>query len=669
MRHLLLSAASALAISVQPTGATEILPEAESLSGLKADLLSRDEIYVYRALETYRQAPFLDGMVASGALPPLADRLPAEPLVFLEGAMSDGTGEYGGVFRHVIGGRPEGWNWVAGQSQGWGGINMAIQECLVRQGPRWQIKAEDQEGPLPNLARSWEWNDVRTVLTMSLLQGVRWSDGDPFDAEDVRFWWEDNVEDPNVSSRMPAGSFGSGTKLRVVDDHTVEFSFDAPQGPTLMESLAFPLGCPGPSHILKDKHPRYNDKADYDSYREAQPAEKLVDVPVLGAWGPAQYRPDELVVLRRNPYYWKVDEAGNQLPYFNEVHFKLASWDDRTTQTISGSADFSNLQNPANYVEVLKQAQRPDAPVTVQFGPRVLSWRLDLNLSRKGDLSPVDAEMRDFFRKLEFRLALSHALNRPAIGNAVARGPFAHPFSGGFAIGSPYFDRDSTVFHPFDQDKARALLDGLGLADTDGDGYRNLPGTGDNLIIDVIYLPDRPEDRKQLDAVVAQLAEVGIRLLVRGTDSTNLNTMRQSGNFTAAFERVPMVIPTRDTCASLPVGPNCPSYHQTDPDQSDRLDFEGELATAYGAFVAAPDAGERAEIAKQIQRLITENVYTIGTVQFPGALLVNKRIRNAHPDTPVFMFEWAEDSVIRERLWTPEDEQIGELLPETITGG
>jgi len=72
---------------------------------------------------------YRDAMVDAGALPPVADRLPAEPIIFKTGAMVDGIGEYGGVFRHVIGGRPEGWNWMAGQHQGWGGINMAMQEC------------------------------------------------------------------------------------------------------------------------------------------------------------------------------------------------------------------------------------------------------------------------------------------------------------------------------------------------------------------------------------------------------------------------------------------------------------------------------------------------------------------------------------------------------------
>jgi len=96
------------------------------------------------------------------------------------------------------------------------------------------------------------------------------------------------------------------------------------------------------------------------------------------------------------------------------------------------------------------------------------------------------------------------------------------------------------------------------------------------------------------------------------------------------------------------------------------MGFEQELADAYAAFVASSEAAVRADIAKTMQALITQNAYSIGTVQIPAALLINKRIKNAHPGTPVFMYEWAEDSVIRERLWTAAADQETELFPGTI---
>jgi peptide/nickel transport system substrate-binding protein len=350
------------------------------------------------------------------------------------------------------------------------------------------------------------------------------------------------------------------------------------------------------------------------------------------------------------------------LPYFNEMHFRLSTWGDRTAQAVAGTGDFSNMEDPGNYVEALKQSQNEASPVTANFGPRVLSWRLMLNFNAAAAEDAYEKSLRTLFRETDFRVALSHALDRDAIGQSLARGPFAYPYIAGFASGSRYYDAESSVFQAFDQDRANALLDGLGLMDSDGDGLRNLADGGENIIIDVLVEGDRNADTKQLEAVASQLEEVGIRLQTRSADQTTIDTSRSGGSYTAMLSRLPVILPTRETCESFPVGVNCPNFNSG----GDRLDFEVELAAAYDSFVASNDAAERAELAKTMQTLMTENVYYVGTVQIPAALLVNKRVRNAHPGTPVFMYEWAEDSVMRERLWTPADLQVDEVLPKTI---
>ncbi|WP_421723581.1 ABC transporter substrate-binding protein [Bauldia sp.] len=662
----LMAGISGLALSTTGVLAEPVpLPPEQSLSTLEYELLGRDDLWTYKALDSYSEAPFLTELVEAGSLPPVEERLPAEPLVHLTGAMSDGIGEYGGVFRHVIGGRPEGWNWLAGQHQGWGGINMAIQECFVRVGPLWQVKAEDQSGPLPNLAKSWDWNDDRTELTLHLMEGVRWSDGEPFDTEDVAFWWDDNVHDDNVASRMPKDGMGEGTTMEVIDSHTFKFTFKEPQGPSRVQSLAYIQGCPGPAHILKPEHPKYNPDATYDSYRSAQPADMLPPV-VLGPWVPVIHRPDEIVVMRRNPYYWKVDEAGNQLPYMNEMHFKLTSWSDRTTQAVAGTGDFSNMENPGNYVEALKQSQAEDSPTKAQFGPRVLSWEIELNFSNTvGVEDEVDKELRDLFRNKDFRVALNYAIDRDAVGQSIARGPFSYPYTGGFSVGSPYFDADATVYYPFDTEIAMAMLDELGVVDTDGNGVRNLPGTGADIEIDLTYDNGEPTDKKQVDAVVSMLGDVGIRILPRAVD--DIDAVADTGNFNMIERRHHWLIPTRQTCEYVPISLGCPDWHPADSEGNrDLFDFEVEMVDAVNLIQQTWDPAEAAEAAAKIQQLWTENAYTIGLTQAPAALLINKRIKNAHPGTPVFMFEWAEDGVVRERLWTPEGEQLDELLAGQI---
>lgn len=642
------------------------MPPEKSMSTLEYELLGRDDLWTYKSMDSYNEAPFLTELVSAGKLPPLEERLPAEPLVHLTGAMSDGVGEYGGVFRHVIGGRPEGFNWLAGQHQGWGGINMAIQECFVRVGPLWQVKAEDQSGPLPNLAKSWDWNDDRTALTLNLVEGIKWSDGDSFDTEDVAFWWEDNVQDDNVASRMSPNGMGEGTTLTIDGPYQFTFNFTEPQGPSRVQSLAYIQGCPGPSHVLKPLHPKHNSEATYDSYRNGQPAD-AVPVPALGPWVPVVHKPDEIVVMRRNPFYWKVDEAGNQLPYMNEMHFKLSTWSDRTTQAVAGTGDFSNMENPGNYVEALKQSQADDAPTKAQFGPRVLAWNIELNFSEDvGVEDDVDMALRGLFRDKNFRVALSHALNRDVIGQSIARGPFTYPFTGGFSVGSPYYDADSTVYYPYNKDGASAMLDELGLADTDGNGVRNLPDGGADIEIDMVYSTDEPTDKKQLDAVISQWAEVGIGVLPRPIDGP-IETIVNGGTFNAALRRNHWLVPTRETCRFVAISDNCPGRHMVGDDGERNLfDWEAEIVDSVNKIQETWEPAEASAAAKTIQKNWTENVYTIGLVQAPAALLINKRIKNAHPGTPVFMFEWAEDGVVRERLWAAKDDQLGELLPGTV---
>ncbi|WP_093188753.1 ABC transporter substrate-binding protein [Pseudovibrio sp. Tun.PSC04-5.I4] len=666
----MLAGVSAVAVSAGSAMADKMPVEQSMLTwntkgAVKTELLSRSDLWSYKKLQTYNEAPFLSDMVKEGLLPPVAERLPNEPLVMSTKAMSDGIGVYGGIFRHVIGGRPEGWNWLAGQTQGWGGINMAVQECLVRNGPLWQVKAEEQSGPLPNLARSWEWNEDKTELTMHLIEGAKWSDGNIFDTEDIRFWWEDNVQDANVASRMPKGGLGEGTTLEVLSDYSFKFIFSEPQGLGVLKSLAYIQGCPGPAHVLKDKHPKYNTEASYEDYRNAQPADAVPPV-VMGAWVPVRHKADELVIMRRNPYYWKTDEVGNQLPYINEMHFKLTTWSDRTTQAVAGTGDFSNMENPGNFVEALKQTLSKDAPVKANFGTRVLSWRVELNFSEtNGVHDEVDAELRTFFRNKDFRVAMSHALDRQSIGQSVARGPFMYPYTGGFSSGSPFYDYDSTVYYPYDLAKTNAMLDELGLKDTDGNGVRNLPGTGSDLEIDLMVERAQVTDKKQVDAIILMLAEAGIRVLVRGVD--DVTSASKNGDFNMLIRRREWNIPTRETCRQLPIANSCPDFHLSGADGTRELmDFEVEIVDAYKQILASWDPVTSAEAAKKIQNLWTENVYTIGTVQSPAALLVNKRVKNAHPGTPVNMFEWAEDGVVRERLWTPKDQQLKELLPNTI---
>lgn len=669
----LLLSVSMLAIPAQElTGELPDPPEFAAQS--EPNFVSVGDILEYKALPEYHEPAWVTSKyVDAGTLPPVAERLPKEPMVYKAGNMPDGIGVYGDTMRHVIGGRPEGWNYIGGQSQGWGGIDIGLSECLTRTGPLFTVKADELE-PLPNLAKSWEWSEDGKQLTMHLIEGAKWSDGDPFDTEDLMFYWNDHILDPNVSP-LNGGTpetFGVGTTLEAVDAYTVKWTFKEAFPTQYLYAMAYGTFCPGPSHILKPQHPSYSSNT-YEQYKNAFPPEYM-NIAVMGAWVPVEYRPDDIVVMRRNPYYWKVDEAGNQLPYLNEMHYRLSTWADRDVQAVAGSGDFSNLEQAESYVEALRRSAEATAPARLQFGARTIGYTLDLNLSGNGWGEP-DARgqaIRELNRNLDFRKAVSIAIDRQRLGDSLVRGPFTAIYPGGLYAGTAYYDKASTVYFPHNLAAANALLDGLGLVDTDGNGVRNLANGGADVEITLLANTDYATDSNLAEGVIAMMEPLGIRVIANFQAGNARDDMHQSGQFDWHVRRQgsEMVSVVQGTSALAPTGPRIHAFHRGGSDGTvDLLPFEQEMVNVVNAFIATSDNAERAELMKQYQHLYTENVYSVGLTQYPGALIINKRFANIPDGAPIFMFNWAEDNIIRERVFVPEEAQGGyELHPETLPG-
>lgn len=644
----------------------------------KINYVARDSILEFKALPSYSEPDWIiEKFEKTGKLPPLKERLPEEPLVYKAANMPDGAGVYGDTMRHVVGGRPEGWNYIAGQSQGWGGIDIALSECLTRTAPLFQVDAKDTE-PLPNLAKSWEWSEDGHKLTMHLVKGAKWSDGEPFNADDVMFYWEDAVIDPNVSPLGGGASpeaFGEGTTLKKIDDYTVEWTFKAAFPKQYLYTMAYPSFCPGPSHILKPQHPKYS-KNTYNQFKNAFPPEYM-NMPVMGAWVPVSYRPDDLIVLRRNPYYWKVDEKGQQLPYLNEVHYKLSTWADRDVQAVAGSGDFSNLEQPENFVASLKRAADPNAPARLAFGPRLIGYNLQMNFSANGWGNPDERgqAIRELNRNEVFRQAVTSALDRKAIGDSLVKGPFTAIYPGGISSGTSFYDRSSTVYYPFNLEAAKAALASIGLKDTDGDGFLNFPKEtlgGRNVEITLLVNNGYATDKSLAEGLVGQMAKLGLRVVINSLDSNQRDAAHYGGQFDWLVRRNSTELSSvvQNTEQLAPVGPRTSWNHRApEGKELDLMPFEKDMADIVRKFISSQDNAERAELMKQYQKVYTQNLYTIGLTEYPGALIVNKRFSNVPQGTPIFMFNWAEDAIIRERLWVAADKQGKyELFPEQLPG-
>ncbi len=203
------------------------------------------------------------------------------------------------------------------------------------------------------------------------------------------------------------------------------------------------------------------------------PPDKL-PIPTMGPWVPTEYKTDELMILRRNPYYWKVDEKGQQLPYFDEIQYKKGpSGIGRDLCTMAGDCDHTNLENPSSYVNTMTKAQEADAKFSINWGPELLGYGVEFNFAEEtGAKDDRDKAVRQLNRNLKFRQALSYATDRDGIAQAIMRGPFLRGYAGGIYPGSPAFDKNVVVYYPNDVESAKTLLEEIGLKDTNGDGVR-----------------------------------------------------------------------------------------------------------------------------------------------------------------------------------------------------
>jgi len=635
------------------------------------------DIFEFKALPEYHEPDWVTKQfVDTGKLPAVKDRLPKEPLVYKTANSPDGTGVYGDVMRHVIGGRPQGWNYAAGQVQGWGGIDIGMYECLTRTGPLFEVKA-DQLEPLPNLAKSWEWSADGHKLTMHLIEGAKWSDGVAFNADDVMFYWDDNINDPNLKPLNSGGpdSFGVGTTLAKIDDNTVEWTFKEAFPKQYLYTMAYGGFCPLPAHLLKPQHPKYSTNT-YDQYTNAFPP-NFLNFPVMGAWSPVEYRADDIVVMRRNPYYWKVDEAGNQLPYLDELEYKLSTWADRDVQAVAGTGDFSNLEQAESFVEALKRSADPSAPARLAFGARTIGYSIYPNLSGNGWGEP-DARaqaVRELNRNADFRLALTSAIDRQRLGDSLVKGPFTAIYPGGLYAGTAYYDKDSTVYYPYNVDAAKASLKKAGLKDTDGNGIVNFPaGTADGQDVSVTLLvnSDYQTDKSLAEGVVASMEAIGVNVILDPVSGANMTAQQNGGKWDwQIYRNGPELLTVVQNTASLaPTGPQTSPQHRAGTDGTvDLLPWEQQMVDVVNKFIATQDSAARVDLMKQYQKLYTENVNAIGLTQYPGALIINKRFANIPAGAPINMFNWAEDNIIRERVFVPTDkQQTFELHPKTLPG-
>jgi peptide/nickel transport system substrate-binding protein len=426
----------------------------------------------------FQEAPMLAEQVAAGELPAVAERLPERPAVL---AVLNDIGQYGGNARgHLF--TPAHWFIRARE---------LAHADLVRQvaGNTGEFEAD--------MAERWEVSDDSKVWTFYLRKGLKWSDGEPFTTEDIVFWADDVLKNTDLMPTPPAMWTAAGglPTVEAVDETTLRVTFAQPYPLFLLNLTYVHLGTTQmqnwgnhPKHYLQQFHASYADPAELEAKVQEAGLQSWVELykreyeahtatpgrPYMWAWTPdGPITADGRWSWTRNPYFWKVDEEGNQLPYIDTWSFELVE-DPETIllKVIAGDFDFFGVYLRADAVPALKDAENKGAPIHV----------IDVLNGKTGEMSifinetTADPVLAEIFQDLRFRQAVSLAIDREEVVEVRFRG-FAEAGQAAYPSIDPYlYDPDwFQSYTEFDPERSNQLLDEMGLTERDSAGYRLLP--------------------------------------------------------------------------------------------------------------------------------------------------------------------------------------------------
>jgi peptide/nickel transport system substrate-binding protein len=465
----------------------------------------------------FQQSPTLEGQ----NLPPIEERLPENPYVIPHKWVK--PGKYGGKL-----------NMNVFSSEGATKAE-SDREFFYGHSPlRWLNDGKDIG---PGIVETWESNDDASEWTFHFRKGLKWSDGEPWTTESITWWWENFVIEQKMAVTPPdEARSGKGTlaNFSAVDDVTLTMTFDAP-APLAADRMAMwvngNIGKNGPiwtmpAHYLKQFHPKTGKDVpeDWDTVGGLMESKadwhRNPECPTLTGFKCKSFDAAKGVVLERNPYYYAVMPNGDQLPYVDEIQFTVVTDAEAgKLQVQQGAVDY--CQGGFNQITLNDvQGIRDNAD---KAGTEVLLWDSG---SGTGSIfffnyDYIDDDLRAIIREPKFRQAISHAFNRDAVQKSVyfntgekttgTMSPKAIEYTVNDTGKDTYKQwRDSYVEH--NPDKAKQLLEEIGVKDSDGDGMRELPN-GKKLSLRLDYQADESIEHKTKDnQLVADLKAVGIEL-------------------------------------------------------------------------------------------------------------------------------------------------------------
>ena len=585
------------------------------------------------AFTSFGEAPGLTQLVQAGKLPPVNERVPKDPMLI---PMFGSIGKYGGTLRRGYIGPADGCNFFRVSKAG-----------LVR-------FSSDGFSIVPAVARELTPNSDGSVWTAKLREGMKWSDGMPFTADDLIFQYQDVISNDELTpAKPPFLKLGSGVGVVTkVDDTTVLFTFDGPNFLFSEIAVQADQACYGstrnipwaPKHYMSQFLPEFNSNADQVAkdagfadwvqyYLNRTQYNLNMDLPALSPWKLTTPLGAQIVRSERNAYFWAVDPDGNQLPYIDSISMVLTEKALLSIKAIAGEIDLQGRHISLEDFPILKDNEK-NGDYTVEIWPSAeeIDAGLAINLSFEGPLG-------DIFRQADFRHALSFALDRDEI-NEISFLGLGTPRNQVPDPGHPFYPGDewANLYIEFNQDMANALLDSVGLTNRASDGFRLLPnGDEFQLIITATAAfgawPDIAEQAARAWQAVGvnTKADIVTRTLLTTRRDANEHHVMVWDQISAGFifsapqHLIPVSI-------GFQPGPMYGLHYNTNGAQG--IEPLPEFRELLDLFEKGPTVGEadRIELGQEIYRRLAEAQYTIGVAglspMIQGVIIRKNNLKN-----------------------------------------
>ena len=585
---------------------------------------------------SYNESPALAQQVAAGLLPPVEERLPKEPWVI----PAQEIGTYGGTLHRAYLGYSDIWNWLR------------LSRAPVA---RWTT---DGAGAIPAAVKKWEISDGGKKFTFHMREGMRWSDGQPVTMEDVRFAWEDVIGNTEINaSPSPIITVeGQLPALEIIDDWTFSLTFHKPNY-TFVKAL--PQAGFGwvrfilPAHWAKQFHGDYADadalaallaQEDLDAwpdlfdrhvngyYREDINQPTLHPWVLKGTWG------DQRVVAERNPYFWAVDTAGNQLPYIDRLVYDLAE----NGEVIQLRAIAGELEAQGRHIKLTSyptlQENREKGDYSVKLWPEYGGSNVVLWFNQTWEGPEVE-----YFANPDFRRALSVAVDRNTI-NEVSFLGVATPRNYMPSPGHPHHPGPEydTLWTQFDPETASQMLDSVGLDQKDGEGFR-LMSNGERMVLSIIMFEGYADWADATEQVIADWEEVGIKATMRIGTRSNIGQEWQSNEgmiYNHPMDTAGFTFAEASPKTAFAYGLVSPLWREWfTSDGSEGIKPPDEIIEINQQHKVGPTLPieESNALAKSIYKYHAENQYGISLIGLrPEPFVVSNRLGNFPDDAFVF---------------------------------